>query len=223
MIGSWLWIASALQLLVQVVVANAWPDGYSISHNTISDLGVTTCGPYDPAGIQSRMVCSPHYEFFNASLIVMGALLVVGSVLLWDAWPRRRAGNAGLALVVLGGLGVAAVGLTPSDLLPALHGPAAFLQAAFQWLAMLVFAFAAPASAGAIWKAIRAVSLVLFVISILGFTLFLLGSDGAVVLGIEWGIAERIAFDTLTLWSAAIGVLLLRAFRRSMPASQKFK
>lgn len=218
-----MWIASALQLFVQVTVANTWPDGYSIAHNTISDLGVTTCGPYDAAGIQSRMVCSPQYELFNASLIVMGTLLVVGSVLLWDAWPRRRTGNAGLVLVVLGGLGVAGVGLTPSDLLPALHGPAAFLQAAFQWFAMLVFAFAVPVSAGPSWKAARMVSLALFVISISGFALFLLGSNGVVVLGIEWGIAERSAFDTLTLWSAVLGALLLRAFHRPSPASQQTK
>lgn len=223
MVGAWLWIASALQLFVQVIVANAWPDGYSISHNTISDLGVTTCGPYDQGGIQSRMVCSPQYEVFNASLIVMGALLVVGSLLLWDAWPRRRTGNAGLVLVILGGLGVAGVGLTPSDLFGALHGPAAFLQAAFQWFAMLVFAFAVPANAGTNWKAIRMVSLVLFVISILGFTVFLLGSNGVVFLGIQWGIAERIAFDTLTLWSAALGALLLRAFPRPLPAGQQTK
>ncbi|MGC7532381.1 hypothetical protein ACPWML_25520, partial [Pandoraea pneumonica] len=42
-----------------------------------------------------------------------------------------------------------------------------------------------------------------------GFAAFLLALDGAAIPGLSFGIAERLSFDTLTVWTVAVGVAVL--------------
>lgn len=200
-IGAALWVASALLLPVQLIVALQWPDGYSVTGNAISDLGVTVCGPFTEGGVV-REVCSPWHVGFNAGMVVSGVLTALGAVLLHGCWSRRT-GRVATILMAAVGVCVVAVGFAPWDRHPALHDGAAAAQALLQWAAMILLAVAAGRSVFR-WVTIAAVA-----VSILGFAAFLLALDGAAVPGLSFGIAERLSFDTLTVWTAAVGVAVL--------------
>ncbi|MDN5822207.1 MAG: DUF998 domain-containing protein, partial [Brachybacterium sp.] len=118
--GALAWMLSAVILPIQVIVAIGWPGGYSWSRNAISDLGVTSCGEFSEAGQQVREVCSPWHAVFNLGMIASGALIVLGAVLLTGFWGRV-AGRAGTVAMVVGGVSVIAVGLSPWDSAPAAH------------------------------------------------------------------------------------------------------
>jgi hypothetical protein len=53
------WALTVAYLLVQPVVAAAWPTPYDLSSNSISDLGVTACGDLRQFGDRVVCVCSP--------------------------------------------------------------------------------------------------------------------------------------------------------------------
>ncbi len=204
-IGAALWVASALLLPVQLIVALQWPDGYSVTRNAISDLGVTVCGPFTEGG-QVREVCSPWHVGFNAGMVVSGVLTALGAALLHGCWSSRTGRVATLLMAVVG-VCVVVVGFAPWDRQPALHDGAAAAQAFLQWAAMVLLAVAAGRSAFR-WLTIAAVA-----VSILGFAAFLLALDGAALPGLSFGIAERLSFDTLTVWTAAVGVAVLLGSR----------
>ena len=83
------WMVSIQYFVIQVVVAQAWTVNYSLAQNTISDLGNTTCAIY--AG---RFVCSAKHGLMNASFVILGVTMVVGSnpssSLLRMARPRSK-------------------------------------------------------------------------------------------------------------------------------------
>lgn len=200
--GAVAWIASALLIPVQVVVALQWPDGYSVAGNAISDLGITGCGPFSDGGSQPREVCSPWHPLFNAAVIASGALIALGAVLLHGRWSGRS-GRAGTILMTLAGLCVVVVGFAPWDLHPELHDGAALGQAVVQWLAMILLAVAAGRGL------FRGLTIATVAVSIVGLVAFLFALDGAELPGLSFGIAERLSFDTLTLWTAFAGVAVL--------------
>ena len=49
-------MASAVIFPLQLLVALRWPQGYSVTHNAISDLGVVGCGQFSEQGQQVRDV-----------------------------------------------------------------------------------------------------------------------------------------------------------------------
>ena len=81
-VGAMAWALSALVIPIQLFVALGWPNRYSLSRNTISDLGVTACGEYSELGQQIRQVCSPEHAFFNIGMVASGALVLLGAVVL---------------------------------------------------------------------------------------------------------------------------------------------
>ncbi len=193
---------SAVALPVQLVVALRWPEGYSITANAISDLGVTTCGQFDEVGTQLRSVCSPWHGLFNMSMVLSGVLIALGAVLLHRWWPGRS-GRAGTSLLVIAGVLLAVVGLAPWDTHPDLHDMAALGQVVVQWLAMGLLAAAAGVGA------FRRITIATLVLSAAGFVTFVAALEGTDVPIVGFGGAERLAFDTLTLWTAGAGGLLL--------------
>ena len=205
-IGAASWAVSGLLLPLQVLVAWQWPNGYSIAENAISDLGVTTCGIFSDYAAAARPVCSPWHALFNSGVVASGVLIAVGAVLLYGRWSSL-AGRAGLILAAVSAVLVAAVGLAPWDVLPDVHDVAALAQALTQWVAMLQLAIAAGRGA------FRVITLATVAVSIVSFTAFLLTLEGAGPVVLPLGIAERLAFDTLTLWTASVGVRLLLAPR----------
>ncbi len=72
---------------------------------------------------------------------------------------------------------------------------------------MLILASALKGSTAAWWAS--ALTLASITLSIAGFVLFLgaVGVGPSISLGL--GVTERLAFDTLTIWSAVLGLILL--------------
>lgn len=200
--GAVAWVVTIIFLPIQAVVAMKWPRGYSLTTNAISDLGITTCGPVRDGDLPVREACSPWHSVFNGGLIASGTLMVVGAVLL-HGWWTGRLGRAGTALMALAGVSVVVVGLAPWDLNPDLHDLAATSQALVQWLAMILLAKAAGPGR------FRQVSVATVGVSVASFIAFALALAGSEVPFLPLGIAERLSFDALTLWTAFAGIAVL--------------
>lgn len=201
-VGCVAWILTGLLLPLQVLVAIAWPRGYSLTKNAISDLGVTSCGPYVDGSALVREICSPWHTAFNMGLVVTGILMIVGALLLHGRWDGV-AGRVGTVLMSVAGACVVVVGLTPWNLNPDLHDVAAITQALAQWLAMLLLARAAGSGL------FRQLTVATVTVSVLGFFVFLSALEGVNIPFVGIGVAERLAFDTLTLWVAITGSAVL--------------
>ncbi|QOD44085.1 DUF998 domain-containing protein [Clavibacter zhangzhiyongii] len=207
--GATLWVLGLVAFPAQIVAAAMWPRTYSWRTNFISDLGVTACEMFDVGTRVERYICSPAHALANGSTIVNGLLLTAGAVLLWSAWPRRRTGRLAMALLMVGGLLVALVGFLPWDVYPEHHDAVALAQAAAQWVGMIVLVFALR-GAGA-FRGAAVLTAVSVVVSISGFVLFIDAIDGGPSFVLGLGITERIAFDTLAVWGAVMGVIVLKS------------
>lgn len=201
--GAAAWVASAVLIPVQLIVALRWPQGYSLTDNAISDLGVTACGQFSEQGEQVRDVCSPWYPLFNIGMVLCGALVVIGGLLL-HGWWNSGSGRAGTILMALSGFFVSIVGLAPWDTHPGVHDVAALGQAVAQWLAMALLAVAAGPGL------FRVLSTLALVVSMAGFAGFLAALEGTEVPLLGFGGVERVSFDTLTVWTVLVGTALLR-------------
>jgi hypothetical membrane protein len=213
--GALLWITGLLTFPAQILAAAQWPRGYSWVSNLISDLGVTTCGTFDVGTRVERYICSPAHPLVNGSFMVSGATLLLGAILFWSAWERVRTGRVAMVFLAAGGVLVILVGVFPWDVYPDAHDVVALAQAAAQWIGMILLAVASRGSTAARW--IAAVTTASVLVSVLGFVLFVDAIGGGPSLALGLGLTERVAFDTLTLWSAAVGVILLTS-RPGTPA-----
>lgn len=211
--AGWCWILAAALIPVQILVAARWPHPYSWRSHLISDLGATMCGIADTGTRVERYVCSPWHVLANAATVANGLTLALGAVLLWSSWPRRRSGRAASALLAAGGVCVVGVGLAPWDLAPDLHNLLALIQAPLQWVGMVLLVRATWNTA--LPRAVPVLTAVGVVVSVAGFALFLDALSGGVSLALGLGLTERLAFDTLTLWSATVGAALLLSTQRS--------
>src|SRR3569623_678215 len=100
LLGPIIWVLSLQYLVVQPVVAAAWSIGYSWRNNLISDLGNTVCGPFG-----DRFVCSPDHAQMNASFIMLGITMALGSILIYQEFRKNRGSRIGFTLMGLAGIG----------------------------------------------------------------------------------------------------------------------
>jgi hypothetical membrane protein len=214
-VAGWCWVLAAALIPVQVLVAAQWPSPYSWRSHLISDLGATMCGVADAGARVERHVCSPWHVIANAATVANGLTLSLGAVLLWSAWPGRRSGRAGSVLLAVGGICVVGVGLTPWDLQPDLHNLLALLQAPLQWVGMVLLIRATGHTT--LPRLVPVATTVGVLVSVAGFALFIDAVSGGASLVFGLGLTERLAFDTLTLWSAVVGVALLVSDHRLHP------
>ena len=205
--GAALWTLCLLTFPAQVFAAAQWPNPYSWSSNFISDLGVTACRTFDAGTRVERYICSPGHLLANGSTVANGALMAVGAILLWSAWPRQRTGKAAMSFIAAGGVLVMLVGFLAWDVYPGAHDAVALAQALMQWIGMAFLAYALKGSTAARWAS--ALTLASLALSIAGFALFIDAISGGPSISLGLGITERLAFDTLTVWGAALGVILL--------------
>jgi hypothetical membrane protein len=116
------WMLSAQFFVMQLIVARAWANpSYSLTRNTISDLGVTTCGTYRSQFVHNQLVCSPLHAWMNVSLLVLGATMVIGATLIYQEFRGRRGSAVGFGCMALAGFGTVMVGLFPENTLSSLH------------------------------------------------------------------------------------------------------
>lgn len=169
-------------LSVTMLAASIAP-GYDFHAAAISDLGV----------IDQTAV------LFNALLVVVGALNIVGGYLLYRSHRRLWL----LAVYVVAGVGAAGAGLFPLD--------ASGLHSVFALLGFLAFNFEAIATAGTVTGPMRAVSVAAGVIGLVYVVVMIIGDAGdpAVFGAIGHGGAERMIVYPAMLWLVAFGGYLM--------------
>lgn len=190
--GAWMWILSVQFLIVQAYVALQWPSGYGFD-NTISDLGVTTCGE-----LFGRYICSQWHMWFNVSLMVLGTTMILGCLLLYSHFKQAK-----LAFIMMGigGLGTILVGLFPLGGNGFMHGFGAFLPFVIGNLSMIVFAHQLEMP-----KWLKTYSLFAGYVSVAAAMLF--ANENYLWLGA--GGIERITAHLQTIWLIAFGLYHLR-------------
>jgi hypothetical membrane protein len=77
----------------------------------------------------------------NASFIVLGITMILGSLLIIHQFSRSRRATFGLASMAISGAGVIMVGLFPENTVPALHGIGAATPFLLGNIAVIVLGF----------------------------------------------------------------------------------
>jgi hypothetical membrane protein len=205
-VGGLLWVWAISEVVCQVVAAAAWPRKYSWTQNTISDLGQVTCGMTSEQAGAFRWVCSPWHLEFNVGMAISGVFLAVGAVLLRGRWPRRAVGDRGLMVQTIAGVAMAGVGLAPWDRNPIAHDICSMAAVVTRWAAMIILTVAA---SGQLRRILRWMTAILLPLSVAGSAWFIVGMDPDRAMVLGWGLAERVAFGSLTAWTVGVGLLLL--------------
>jgi hypothetical membrane protein len=199
--GPIIWILSALYFLTQVAVGWVWKTPYSVIHNTISDLGNTACGQY-----RGSYVCSPRHEWMNISFVLLGIVMVVGSVLIYQEFTERRRLEQRVALVgftclTIAGIGTMFVGIFPENTVSAMHVTGAALAIGLGNVGILVLGLVLPLPEG-----LRGYMLFFSTLSLVAAVSF----AGHKYFGIGAGGMERIAAYPETVWLIRFGIYISR-------------
>ncbi len=207
LLGPVVWILSFQYFAAQLVAAAAWSPAYSWTTNVISDLGNTACGLY-----ASRYVCSPEHGLMNASFIMLGITMAVGSQLIYTEFRRSRASRIGFGLMGLAGLGTVLVGLYPENTISWMHAIGAFLALGVGNLSLVVLAFAIQQAR----RNFRIYTFLSGVLSLVAFGLFV----GGISLGLGQGTMERIVSYPQTIWLIMFGLYMTATRYRAMRSSK---
>jgi len=116
--GAIAWMCCLQYFVAEAVSIHAWP-GYSLRRNYISDLGRANCDLH--ASVATNGLCSPLHSVMNASFMIQGCLVALGSALTWRLFPKKLSWLAALSLIGASGLGVLLVGFAPEDVNSGLH------------------------------------------------------------------------------------------------------
>lgn len=198
-----------LLLVGQIVGMLRWRGMFSLMDNRPSDLVASTCGVLrDSYG--TRFVCNPVHGFTALTVVLSGvAVLVAAAVMVFAA---RRDGDRGVygtsGLLAFSGLMTCASGVVTVDRYPVAHDVFLVLYLLSVWGAMEVLVDSATRHAETtgdahplIYGAYVPVTRVMEFLSIVGaLTLVFSGRD------VMPGAFERVALDTLTLWTVVFGL-----------------
>jgi hypothetical membrane protein len=205
--GAALWVVGVLEFVAGMIVTQlAWTNpSYSLTNNYISDLGAVHCGQFG-----GHYICSPWYEVFNVSIIVLGALLILGILLLPTAFPNRRSRTIGLGLLAVAGLGAIGVGLSPEDVNLTVHMISALIAFGGGGLALIVLGIAMFRDTR--WDGYRAYTVFsgLFALVALGLFVGHSWQWGGVWADLGVGGIERLIVAPILLWALVAGIHLLR-------------
>ncbi|MBW4061021.1 DUF998 domain-containing protein [Candidatus Saccharibacteria bacterium] len=185
-LGPLLWILSVQYFVNQIIVARAVTVPFSLTANTISDLGATSCGLQ--AG---RMVCSPLHSLMNSSFIALGITMALGAVLLYHEFKATHATGFGFGALAVAGVGTLIVGLSPENVNTGLHQFGAALPFLLGNLGVAVLGFALVLPRGA-----RLFTITSGIVPLVALTLYVLG----IYLGLGIGGMERVVAYPQTIW-----------------------
>ena len=117
-IGSILWLIGGTQyFIVQIIASLAWTSPkYNALNNYISDLGNVNCEVF-----KDGLICSPLHGLMNLSFILLGILIILGSLLIYRGFAKKPSLTNGIWLILISGLGFILVGLFPQDVYLRLH------------------------------------------------------------------------------------------------------
>jgi hypothetical membrane protein len=175
----------AAQFMTVVMLAASMAPGYDMGAAAISDLGVIGQTAF----------------LFNASLIAVGVLNLVGGYLFYRSHGRRWV----LALFVLAGIGAIGAGLFPLD-----RGS---LHSLFALVAFVAFNLEAIAVGAVVSGAMRVLSTLAGLLGLAFVVLMVLGDGGntAAFGSIGHGGTERMIVYPAMLWMLALGGYLMAA------------
>jgi hypothetical membrane protein len=201
------WTVGVLQFLVAMIVTQlGWSSpSYSLAQNYISDLGAVKCGSFG-----GRTICSPWYLVFDISIVLLGALLIVGVLLVPTAFPTRRSRTVGLGFLVIAGLGAIGVGLSPEDVNLTVHQIAALFAFAGGAFALIVLGFAMFRDTR--WNGYRGYSMISGLFALIALGLFVAKSWqwGGLWADLGPGGIERLIVAPILLWVLVASIHLLR-------------
>jgi hypothetical membrane protein len=197
LLGPAIWILSAQYFIAQIIVGFAFKYNFSLRFNTISDLGNTACGIYS-----GRYVCSSLHPLMNASFILLGLTMAIGSLLIYQEFKKDLGTLVGFSFMAVAGLGTIVVGLFPENTISLLHILGASLPFLLGNVAMILMGIYLD-----IPKYIKYYSLISGVIA-LGF-LVLFMSQTYVGLGI--GGIERLVAYPQTFWLIVFGMYMSKS------------
>jgi hypothetical membrane protein len=188
--GGVLFALAAAQFVVVMAVVQQHYAGYSLSQNYISDLG----GAHSPWAL-----------LFDGSVILLGLLTILASLLAWNAFDERPSRGIGLFFLMVAGVGAIGVGAFP-ETTPVLSGGAhviasdvAFLGAGLAFL-VLSFAMRAPPH----WRYSSTYTLFSGLLVLVAIGLFVSGH----YVGLGPGGMERLIVAPVLLWGLVEGVHL---------------
>lgn len=195
LLGPILWILGLQYMVVQLVVAAAWPWPYSWSNNYISDLGNTECGLYD-----GLYVCSPLHEVMNLSFIIFGISIALGAVLIYEQFIRTRLSLAAFIMMVMSGIGTIIVGIFPENNPNGLHIVGAFLALGIGNVSVVLLGI----TLRGLHPLFRLYTVTSGIFSIVAFGLFIAG----IYLGFGRGGMERLVSYPFTIWMISFGIYM---------------
>lgn len=194
------WAAGVQYFASELVTAAGWRDpAYDWARNFVSDLGARTIGVNE-----GRAVNSPRHALMNTSFVTLGVLTPAGALLFSPSVPHRGWRWLAVALAGVHGIGIAGVGLQPTepgvgDLRRAVHYAAAACAIGGGNLLLLAASVGlAPTRCGQ--------SLVTGVLGVVA------SAASATMLLTEVqhpGIVERVAGWPVTVWTTGTGLVLL--------------
>jgi len=195
LLGPLIYVLCLQYLVVQPIVAAAWPQTYNWSSNLISDLGNTACGQYS-----GRYVCSPDHAGMNASFIMLGLTMAIGSLLIYQEFRKNRGSHVGFSLMGLAGVGTVLVGLFPENVNSFGHGLGAFFGLLVGNLSMMILALAIRQAR----NGFRLYTFLSGLLSTLAFVLFMTKIN----FGLGQGGMERFVSYPQTLWLTLFGLYM---------------
>jgi hypothetical membrane protein len=201
LMGPLVWILAGQYFAAQIVAAGVFRGGYSWRANVISDLGNTGCGEY-----YHRFVCSPDSGIMNASFILLGIIMALGSLLIYQEFRESRASLAGFGLLALGGLGAILVGVFPENTISGLHAIGAVLALGVANLSLIILALALRC----VRASLRLYTLATGVVSLAAFFLYIFG----IYFGLGQGGMERLASYPQSLWLMLFGLYMTASHLR---------
>ena len=210
-VGAAAWIVGAVQFVVaNVVTQAAWKTPYSLAHNNISDLGVTSCWVFDEEF--PRYICSPLHDVVNVSMIAQGLLLAAGVLLTVRLWGTGSWARAAQALLLLAAVGYVFAGVWPADVNLDGHVLGAFLILIVGNLGLLLAGLVPRAS---LLGRARWFTVAMGLVALAGTWMHLERQFGALGLGGS----ERLAVFPLQVWTIVMGSLLLAWSRVRRPSA----
>ncbi len=200
-IGPAIFMLSALYFLAQIAVGWVWHPPYSLVNNTISDLGNTACGQYGEG-----QVCSPRHILMNLAFVLLGLIMVIGSLLIYQEFTERErrqqiAAVVGFASMAIGGLGAILVGLFPENSVRDMHIAGAALAIGVGNVGILILGLVLPLP-----ESMRRYMVTFSIISLTALVLFASGK----YFGLGAGTMERIAAYPETIWLITFGMYISR-------------
>ncbi len=196
-LGPIIWMLSVQYFIIQVIVAQAWKTTYSLSLNTISDLGNTACGT-----ASGRAVCSPLHALMNASFITLGITMALGAGLIYQEFRENNGSFVGFCFMAAAGLGTLMVGLFPENTVGFLHSAGAALPFLIGNVGMIILSRALD-----IPKALRYYTFLSGAISLIALVFFYAHS----YLGLGIGGLERIVAYPQTIWLIVFGMYMSKS------------